>query len=194
VGFAAIYCRPDAVNDLAEQLRGVDGADVIISRDSTANVATIRSAGSRGIAQLEWSANGKRYRYTARDGDPLRLADVFERLRAEGKLDAAGFAADADLFATTTPAQFPDAASRIREWATGGVRNPANVMVSLRPGYFHGSGAFQYVVTLDSTHGGLEQSATLGFAMATYPLPPFTRVGDIIPARLLHLSTAGANN
>jgi hypothetical protein len=57
-------------------------------------------------------------------------------------------------------------------------------MVSLRPGYFHGAKTFDDILTLVSTHGGMEQSATLGFAMATVPLPPATRIADIIPARL----------
>jgi hypothetical protein len=58
-------------------------------------------------------------------------------------------------------------------------------MVSFRPGYFYGKGSFNYLVTLVGTHGGLERSATLGFAMATFPLPVATRVGDVIPVRLL---------
>jgi len=58
-------------------------------------------------------------------------------------------------------------------------------MVSFRPGYFYGNGSFHYLVTLAGTHGGLERSATLGFAMATFPMPVAIRVGDVIPARLL---------
>ena len=123
VGFAAVYCKPQAVDELAEQLRGVSGADLIVSRDSTPNVATIRAAGSRAIAKLEWSADGQRYRYAAHDGDPLGLAETFDRLQAAGKLDSDGFAADADLFAATASTIYPDAASRIRLWAAGGVRN-----------------------------------------------------------------------
>jgi hypothetical protein len=195
VGFAAIYCQPEMTDQLAEQLRGIEGADVIVSRDAAiGDKATIREAGSNAIAKLEWSADGQRYKYTPHDGDPLELMDIFNNLRAAGKLDAQGFAADSDLFAATSLAHYPDAAARIRLWATGGVRNRANIMVSLRPGYFHGSGAFNYLVTLDSTHGGLEQSATLGFAMATFPLPVATRVSDIIPARLLELDSAGRTN
>jgi hypothetical protein len=192
VGFAAVYSQPQAVEDLAEQLRGVEGADLIVSRDvNVGNAATIRAAGATvatgmpSTATLEWSPDGQRYRYTAREGDPLNLAATFDSLRTAGKLDEQGFAADADLFAATSLTHFPDAAARIRAWATGGVQQRSNIMVSLRPGYFHGAKTFNDILTLVSTHGGMEQSATLGFAMATVPLPPATRVGDIIPTQLL---------
>ena len=185
VGFAAIYCQPESVEQLAEDLRGVEGADVIVSRDPGGRMATIREAGSNAIAELEWSADGRRYRYRGREGDPLDLADLFGRLRASGKLDENGFASDAALFAATWSVLYPDAAGRIRAWATGGVRNASDIMVSFRPGYFYGNGSFNYLVTLAGTHGGLERSATLGFAMATFPLPVAVRVGDVIPARLL---------
>jgi len=190
VGFAAIYCQPESVEQLVEELRGIEGADVIMSRDPKGQMATIRAAGSNAIAELDWSADGQRYRYSARGGDPLELTDLFGRLRASGKLDGKGFASDADLFAATWSALYPDAAGRIRAWATGGVRNPSDIMVSFRPGYFYGKGSFNYLVTLAGTHGGLERSATLGFAMATFPLPVATRVRDVIPARLLDAASA----
>jgi hypothetical protein len=183
VGFAAIYCHPESVEQLAEELRGVGGADVIVSRNPAGNKATVRAADSNAIAELEWSEDGHRYRYIAREGDPLGLASVFSRLRASSKLDGNGFASDADLFAATASAHFPDAAGRIRGWAIGdGVRNPSDILVSFRPGYFYGAGSFEYLVTIAGTHGGLERSATLGFAMATFPLPAATRVFDVIPS------------
>jgi hypothetical protein len=195
VGFAAIYCRPEAIETLADDLRGVEGADVIVSTHGdqdrhrpdnlTANfTATIRAAAPTATADLSWSSDGKRYRYAARDGDPLGLVPVFDALRAAGKLDANGFANDADLFAATSLAGLPDSAARIHAWATNHVLNSADILVSLKPGYYHGVPFFGRVVTLAGTHGGLEKSASLGFVMATYPLPPATRLSDLIPAKL----------
>ena len=66
VGFAAIYCQPESVEQLAEQLREIEGADVIVSRDPGGKMATIRAAGSNAIAELEWTADGRGYRYSAR--------------------------------------------------------------------------------------------------------------------------------
>jgi len=146
--------------------------------------ATIRAAASNATAELAWSHDGRRYRYDARDGDPLGLLPVFESLRIAGRLDADGFASDADLFAATSLASFPDPAARIRAWTMNQVRNPADVLVSLKPGYYHGIESFRHIVNLAGTHGGLE-SGSLGFAMGTYRLAPATRLSDLIPAKLL---------
>jgi hypothetical protein len=192
VAFAAIYCQPEAIEAIAEELRVIEGADVIVSRsqdrslDGRADLkATVRAAGSVATAELAWSPDGMRYRYVTRDGDPLGLVPVFDSLNAAGKLDADGFASDADLFAATSLASFPDPAARIRAWTMNQVRNPADILVSLKPGYYHGIESFRHIVNLAGTHGGLERSGSLGFAMATYPLAPATRLSDLIPAKLL---------
>jgi len=105
VAFAAICCRPEAIDTIAEDLRGIEGADVIVSRHPDRGVdraaalkATIRAAASNATAELAWSTDGRRYRNDARDGDPLGLLPVFESLRFVGRLDADGFVSDADLF------------------------------------------------------------------------------------------------
>jgi hypothetical protein len=140
---------------------------------------------------LSWTADAAdvpvraiRYRYIMLDGDPLGLASVFNSLHAAGKLDADGFAADADLFAAAPLGDFPDAAARIRGWATNHVQNRADILVSLRRGYYHGRPWFGQVVQLTGTHGSLEKTSSLGFAMATYRLPSAVRLSDLIPASL----------
>ena len=188
VGFAAIYCQPESIERLAEDLRGIEGADFIVSHEPAEARATIRAAGSDSTALLEWSPDGRRYRYAAHGGDPLGLAAVFDDLRGERKLDADGFAKDEDLFAATSSSVYPDSAARIRAWATNHVRNRADMLVSFRPGYYHGSRILSHIVTLEGTHGGLEKSASLGFAMATYPLAPSIRLEDLLPAELLDRS------
>jgi hypothetical protein len=194
VGFAAIYCWPGSTEQLAEDLRGIEGADVIVSRHPGGAGATVRAAGSAATAELTWSAGGRRYRYNSRGGDPLGLDAVFAGLRAAGKLNADGSASDEDLFAATSSAPFPDSAARIRTWTMSHVLNPADVLVSLKPGYYHGAWLFQYAVTLVSTHGGLEKSASLGFAMATYPLAPYVRLADLLPANLMSKSGSGSSH
>jgi hypothetical protein len=185
VGFAAVYCRPESIEPLAEDLRGVEGADLIFSHEPNQNAATIRAADSDAMAQLEWSADGQRYRYRASKGDPLRLASIFDDLRRKGRIDADGYAADEDLFAATESSLYPDAAARIRGWAVSHVRASSDILVSFKPGYDHGPGVLSRIVRLVSTHGGLEQSASLGFVMATYPVKPYTRLADLIPSKLL---------
>ena len=71
VGFAAIYCQSESIERLAEDLRGLQGADFIVSHEPAQERATLRAAGSDSTALLEWSPDGRRYRYIAHGGDPL---------------------------------------------------------------------------------------------------------------------------
>lgn len=185
VGFAALYCQPQSVNALAEQSRGVQGADLVLTHEPGQNGATVRAAGSSATAQLDWTTDGGCYRYSSTGGDPLELAPVLEQLRANGKLDPQGFAADLDLFAATSSSFYPDAAARIRGWAIDHVRAHADVLISFKAGYDHGAKLLGRIVRLVSTHGGLEKSASLGFAMGTISLEPYTRLGDLLPPSLL---------
>ena len=131
------------------------------------------------------ASDGSRLGYQAREGDSLELLPVFDKLRAAGRLAQDGSASDADLFAATWAGSYPDAAARIRTWATNHVQNPANILVSLKPGYFYGAGVFQHIVSFTGTHGALDAPSSLGFAMATRPLPPAVRLADLLPAEFL---------
>ena len=171
--------------------------------------ATILSASGR--AHLAWSADGSRFWYDATRGDPLELLPIFAQLRARGQLAAnaaasrsagdlpaeyqaaAGPAADADLFAATWAGHYPDAAARIRDWATNHVQNRANILVSLKPGYFYGAGIFQHIVRFTGTHGALDAPSSLGFAMATRPLPAAVRLADLLPREFLRRKNAATD-
>ena len=102
-----------------------------------------------------------------------------------GRLADDGTASDAELFAATSTARYPDAAARIRDWASNHVQNRADILVSLKPGYFYGSGFFQRIVDITGTHGALDAPSSLGFAMATRPLPPAMRLADLLPGEFL---------
>jgi len=183
VGFLAVYCQPASAASLAQNLTELEGVDLVIFRDAQGTRATILRHGGQG--ELRWSADGSRLAYQAREGDPLALLPVLDQLRAAGRLAPDGSASDADLFAATWSGPYPDAAARIRTWATNHVQNPANILVSLKPGYFYGAGVFQHIVTLTGTHGALDAASSLGFAMATRPLPPAVRLADLLPTEFL---------
>ena len=151
---------------------------------NTPTAATIRSSTGRGL--LRWSEDGTRFWYEAIGQDPLELAPVFERLRASARVSSDGSASDEDLFLATWNLKYPDAAARIRDWATNHVQNRADILVSLKLGYFHGAGVFTYVVDFAGTHGAMERASTLGFAMGTHPRAPAQRLGKLLPQEFLN--------
>ena len=221
VGFAAIYCAPEATEALARDLAPLEGADLIVYPDperapllaqsaagaqgethnaqpwplaynnAEPQAGAARAAGSvvilraSGRARLVWNAEGSRFWYEATAADPLERAPVFAKLRAENRLAADGSASDADLFAATWDTHYPDAAGRLRDWATNHVQNRANILISFQPGYYHGAGIFERMVSLAGTHGALEAASSLGFAMSTHPLPPALRLSNLLPRELL---------
>lgn len=184
IGFIALYCQDAAAPALAQDLTALEGADLVLFPDPAGEGVTVLSHdGSR--AWLHWSADGSRFWYDAKGGDPLKLEPIFEHLRSATRLAADGSASDGDLFATTAVSPYPDAAARIRDWSTNHVVNRASIFVSLKPGYFYGKGIFQAIVEFTGTHGALDAGSSLGFGMSTQPLPPQVRLADLLPKPFL---------
>jgi len=178
LGMLVAYCAPEERAELARDLAALEGADFAVYADGDA--AVISSLDGR--ARLEWKPDGSAYRYFAAHTDPLGLFSDFAGLKKEGKADAEGWVADADLFAATRDHVYPDAARRLRQWATNHVANRADVAVSLKPGYHYGSGTFGRIVTLRGTHGALDREQSLGFATSTDgPLAGPVRAEDLLP-------------
>lgn len=181
VGFLAVYCQPVGRAGLAADLAAMEGVDLVVRAEATAVVLEAVA----GRARLEWTEDATAFRYLPLTGDPLALGDILARLKREGKIDAAGWVGDADLAAATRDHLYPDPAYRLWQWATNHVRNRADLLVSLRPGYYYGSGAFQRIVNILSTHGALDRAQSLGFAMSTDgPLGGPRRSRDLLPANL----------
>jgi len=184
IGFCAVYCQPQSAEALAKDLTQLEGVNLVVTRDANGRAATIMSAS--GMARLIWIPGPSSYLYFSQRGDPLLLEPVSATLREQGRLALPPFPiADADLFGATWSGPYPDAAARIRDWATNHVQNPSNLLISLKPGYFHGKGSFQHMVKFAGTHGALDASSSLGFAMSTMPLPPAIRLADLLPREFL---------
>jgi hypothetical protein len=178
LGALVAYCAPEERGELARDLAALEGADFAVHADGDS--AMIESLDGR--AQLEWKPDGRAYRYFPEIADPFGLSEILSKLKQERKADGEGWVADAEWFAATRDHVYPDAARRLREWATNHVANRADVVVSLKPGYHYGSGAFSRLVTLRGTHGALDREQSLGFATSTDgPLPGPVRAEELLP-------------
>jgi hypothetical protein len=137
----------------------------------------VRSADGQAAVERR----GDRYRYRATQGDPLQLLPVFEKLKAEGKLDADGFAADRPLFEATATHVYPDACDRLWRAFHGLIENPPDVMADLDWGSYAGP-AWQAALygAVASTHGDLERSSSTAVFMSTAgPPPPILRSREL---------------
>jgi hypothetical protein len=138
----------------------------------------VRSAAAR--AEIRRSSAGFVYRPVA--GDPLKLTPILEQLGAEGKVAADGSVSDNDWFEATNDHEYPDPLHRISSAFEPGylVKNPADLIVSLKEGYACGSKFFSVVVNVAGTHGSLARPSNTFVMSNAVPLPPALRIDDVI--------------
>ncbi|MBV9928797.1 MAG: alkaline phosphatase family protein [Acidobacteria bacterium] len=169
-GYAALYCGEETDRgELAEGLRQLEGVDFSVYRDEDDQTAVVKGASGRARIHRAERGGETFYRYEQLGGDPLRLAPAVHTLGAEGRLDAEGFARDADWLARTWGHTYPDALANVYGSVFAPrVRHTADVLVSLRDGYYYGATSFSRMVRLLATHGNALRSSSHAFLMSTH--------------------------
>ncbi|HEX8722330.1 MAG TPA: alkaline phosphatase family protein [Pyrinomonadaceae bacterium] len=183
-GYAALYCGEETDRgELAAGLCELEGVDFGVYRDESEGAAVV--AGPAGRARILRRERGGEtfYRYERLDGDPLGLAAASLSLGAEGRLDEDGFARDADWLSRTWGHTYPDALANLYcSVYSPRVRHTADVLVSLRDGYYYGATAFSRMVRLLATHGNALRSSSHAFLMSTHrAFPTHVRSAEARP-------------
>lgn len=164
--YAAVYCQKDqSIAEVARAAAEVTGVDFAIYRE--ANEVVVES--DRGQARIECEPDTGSFRYRKVDGDPLDLSR-FQN----------GFASDREWLERTAEHLYPDALANLyKSLFTPRVRHTADILVSLKDGYYYGWSPFGRFVRLAATHGNALQSSTNAFLMSTHRgLPPYVRADD----------------
>jgi hypothetical protein len=162
---------------LADHLRDLEGVDFSITRSGPDSVYV---TGARGSAVIHRQENRTIYRYEQLSGDPLSLNVVVETLRAKSAITADGAASDADWLRETTDHIYPDVLSNLyNSLQTPRVGHNADVLVSMRDGYYYGSSLFSRMVKIEATHGNAMRASTSAFMMSTHrKLPAAIRASE----------------
>ncbi|HLM57537.1 MAG TPA: alkaline phosphatase family protein [Pyrinomonadaceae bacterium] len=182
-GYAALYTGEETDRaELSDALRQLEGVDFSVYRDEEGGALVVGSGGRARIRREEWGGQ-VRYSYERLDGDPLRLAGVAGTLAEAGELDEAGFAPEPAWLARSFDHEYPDAPGNLYESLYAPrVRHTADVLVSLRDGYYYGASAFSRMVRLLATHGNALRASSTAFLMSTHrPLPPYVRSAEARP-------------
>jgi hypothetical protein len=176
--YAALYTEAANIGDIASTLRGVEGVDFSVYPMNGGN--KIGVVGENGTASIEFDETRCAYKYKCQSGDPLRLEKVVEELGRRGAIDEEGFAVDREWFNATCDHFYPDILARLRDSLSEQlVNHPANLLVSLKDGYYYGSPAFEIVGHLAATHGNATSGSSYAFLMSTHrQAPPFLRPED----------------
>jgi hypothetical protein len=113
-----------------------------------------------GSAAIECSH--QRLRYVLIDHDVLGYAAIVKSLDVDGD----GFASDDQWFRATRDATFPDAPRRLWDAFQATVVDPPRVMFTTKDGYCAGLQEYEKYITMESTHGGLNQLDSATFLMS----------------------------
>jgi hypothetical protein len=161
--YVAMYCRDQRLPEVARASVEIEGVDLAVYKDGAAVV--IES--ERGQARIEAGEEG--LRYVVGSGDPLELSSFNN-----------GFKTDQEWFAETAGHKYPDAVPNIyKSLFTPRVQHTADILISLKDGYYYGWSPFGRFVRLLATHGNALQSSSNAFLMSTHrEFPAHVRADD----------------
>ena len=164
--YAAVYSRDDQrIPEMATALAEITGVDFAVYKDG--NEVIVDS--DRGRARIEYEQDSNSFRYSSVTGDPLELGKFYS-----------GFTTDQEWLETTAGHRYPDAVANIyKSLFTSRVKHTADILVSLKDGYYYGWSPFGRFVRLAATHGNALQSSSNAFLMSTHrQLPAYVRADD----------------
>ncbi|HEV2834943.1 MAG TPA: alkaline phosphatase family protein [Pyrinomonadaceae bacterium] len=165
--YVAIYCDEQVIPDVAGAVVEVEGVDFAVYKDGEAVVVE----SERGRARIEHELGN--FRYTIDTGDPLALDRLGEGSKTNQKTDK-------EWFEITASHKYPDAVPNIyKSLFTPRVKHTADILVSVKDGYYYGWSPFGRFVNLAATHGNALQSSSNAFLMSTHrQFPEFVRADD----------------
>src|SRR5256714_6865055 len=164
--YVAIYCRAsELIPQIARATLEATGVDFAVYKDGSEVVVE----SERGQARIEYQPSTESYRYAIVSGDPLELGPFNH-----------DFGTDAVWFERTAGHRYPDALANIyKSLFTPRVKHTADILVSLKDGYYFGWSPFGRFVRLAATHGNALQASSNAFLMSTHrEMPKFVRADD----------------
>ena len=164
--YAALYCHDDnQIPEIARVSVEVTGVDFAVYKDG-ANVVV---ESDRGQASIEYWPDAESYRYVTVTGDPLELNEFQNEI-----------ATDAVWFQRTAGHRYPNALANVyKSLFTDRVKHTADILLSMKDGYYYGWTPFGRFVSLKATHGNALQPSSNAFLMSTHrPLPAYVRADD----------------
>ena len=183
IGYAAHFCDEETIPTLALDLAELEGVDFSIYRDGAKGMIVTGARGSARVQRREEEQARVSYRYEQMTGDPLQLAEIARGMSDDGLLDSDGYAPDDAWFARTGGHTCPDALSNLyNALYTERVHHTADLLISLKDGYYYGASLFARLVSLAATHGNALRASSTAFMMSTHrELPEFVRGTEAQP-------------
>lgn len=175
VGAATIFTMEENEDHVARISASVEGVDLSFYEEN-GSIFVYSYEGGKKCRRATIEKRGEGYRYRSLEGDPLGYLPLVETLKVNGEVDSEGFSDRKAWFDVSKNHIYPDALERIDRSLTTLVQNPANVLVSIKPGYYWGHSVGSLVVNIRSTHGSLDAAQSSGVFMSSQrELPMYLR-------------------
>jgi len=165
VSFAAIYTQETNKRKIAQQVSSLEGVDFSAYRMEDA-IYIFSQKGEAKILKKRVN-HTKLYKYEIITGDPFSYKDIVKRLTTSGKADEKGYIPDSDWFKATKGHPYVYALRRLDDAFSNQVESDADILISLKDGYFHGNALFSMIATILGTHGSLLDTNSVAFFMST---------------------------
>jgi len=161
--YVAMYCDEQVIPEVARAVVEVEGVDFAVYKDRESVVVE----SERGRARIQSTVGG--FKYVTVTGDPLALGQLEHKINT-----------DKSWLELTASHKYPDAAPNIyKSLFSARVQHTADVLVSLKDGYYFGWSPFGRFVNLEATHGNALQSSSNAFLMSTHRhFPAYVRADD----------------
>ena len=167
-GYGALFLAHDRAEVASRAMLGLEGVEIAAWITGEGEMRVLGRGDSDALVRFHGKAPVRSLSYEPRTGDPLHLEEARTRLLEAGRLDGAGFGAEADWFEASAAGDYPDAMTRLVDGLEGRfVQNTATVLFSYGPGYALGirtarTGAWLLGGKLEGTHGGLDRVSSWG--------------------------------
>jgi hypothetical protein len=150
--YVALYCDQQIIPEVARATVEVEGVDFAVYKDHEAVVVE----SERGRARI--GRHHECFEYLIETGDPLDLRQVEHGLKPNKK-----------WLQLTAQHKYPDAVPNVyKSLFADRVKHTADVLISLKDGYYYGWSPFGRFVNLLATHGNALQSSSNAFLMSTH--------------------------
>jgi len=157
--------------ELAADVADCEGVE-LTSYAENDTVVVLGRGGSRATVRRK----NDLYAYETLSRDPLDLKEILADLGSDGE----GYYDADDLLAATIGHTYPAPLQRLWRTHYGLAENTPDVIASLEDRFYSGAKGFAAVVSIASTHGGLNNTNSVTFIMSTAgPLPPVMRSADV---------------
>jgi hypothetical protein len=169
-GYVALYCREETTEKLARDIAPLEGVDLVTYKNGKDLVVL---SAERGQCEISFQ-NGERREFSYKgQADPLLLDSVIKEIGSHTASEERWFAATANHI-------YPDALSNLYRSHFGNIVNhTADILVSLKDGYYYGSSIFSRLARLEATHGNALKPSSTAFLMSNFrEFAPFVRPQD----------------